>query len=331
MLLAVDVGNSRIKFALFEGDMLVNTANAQTTGFTSADCLRVVGGLAAGALAEGRTITHAGVSSVVPQMTLELLPALRTLSVAQPVVINAALEFGMAMDVENPHTLGPDRLSGAAAVFRYFGVAAAVVDFGTATTISAVDNRGRFIGGTIMPGIYSMLRCLKRDTALLGDATPIDAVAASRLDTVVAPQLDTVVASQLDTVAASRLDTVVAPQLDTVAASRLDTVAAPQLDAVAAPQLDAVAAPPPGRNTGSAMLCGVVYGTAGAVERIMAEMERSTGLSFKVAATGGAAPCVVPHLGRCDLHDPYLVLKGVRAILECAKYDIMVKRPTKEL
>ena len=280
MLLAVDVGNTRIKFALFEGTALVNTACAQTAGFTSADCTRIAERLVADCSTKGCTITRTGVSSVVPQVTLELLPALKNLSATPPVVISPGMEFGMAIDIDTPHTLGPDRLSGAAAVFEHFAAAAAVVDLGTATTISVVDEKGTFIGGTIMPGIYSMLRCLNRDTALL-------------------PQMGRGAAPALN------------------GRTPADAGGRTPIDAGGRTPIDAVAAPP-GRNTESAIVSGVVFGTAGAVERIIAEMERSTGLVFKVAATGGAAPCVLPHLRRCDLHDPNLVLKGVRAICEMA-------------
>jgi len=269
MFLAVDIGNSRIKFAIFDDASIICTAEADTNGVASADCLRIVQGLAASVRAKGRSISQAGISSVVPRATLKILPALTELSAAKPFVITPDIEFGMAIDLDTPHTLGPDRLCAAAAAFEHFGDALAVVDFGTATTISAVDDKGRFIGGSIMPGVYSMLQCLSRDTALLGGATACVSGGATPCD---------------------------------------------NGGASAAPRGSLTASAPPGKNTESAIASGVVFGTAGAVERIIAEMERTTGLRLKVAATGGAAPCVLPHMNGCDLHDPNLVLKGVRVI-----------------
>jgi type III pantothenate kinase len=69
-----------------------------------------------------------------------------------------------------------------------------------------------------------------------------------------------------------------------------------------------------GKDTEGCLLSGVVYGTAGAVERVIEEVEREEGLSYGVAVTGGYLDCIRPYLRRADYVEPDLTLKGLRMI-----------------
>ena len=72
-----------------------------------------------------------------------------------------------------------------------------------------------------------------------------------------------------------------------------------------------------GRDTEQNILSGVVLGTAGAVERIVAEVERAEGVGFQVVLTGGMAHAVQGHMSRPPaLQEPDLTLIGLRAIYE---------------
>lgn len=73
---------------------------------------------------------------------------------------------------------------------------------------------------------------------------------------------------------------------------------------------------PLGKDTMGNMLSGIIYGTAGAVDRIIAEVEEMGGERFKVAITGGYAEVVAPFLKRGDYVEPSLVLKGLKYIYE---------------
>jgi len=71
-----------------------------------------------------------------------------------------------------------------------------------------------------------------------------------------------------------------------------------------------------GKSTTMCIISGMIYGTAGAVERIMRGIEREEGCVFKVAATGGYSSMAVRYMEReCSL-DPDLTLKGLRLIYE---------------
>ncbi|MDP2168097.1 MAG: type III pantothenate kinase [Thermodesulfovibrionales bacterium] len=69
-----------------------------------------------------------------------------------------------------------------------------------------------------------------------------------------------------------------------------------------------------GTDTSGSMLSGIVYGTAGAVERIISETEEMEAETYKVVLTGGNCGLIAPYLRRFDFIEPHLVLKGLRSI-----------------
>ncbi len=71
-----------------------------------------------------------------------------------------------------------------------------------------------------------------------------------------------------------------------------------------------------GRDTASAMLSGIIIGSAGAVMRIIDEVGRKRGRAFRTEATGGYAGLVSPHLGAGVTTDPVLALRGLRLMYE---------------
>jgi len=73
---------------------------------------------------------------------------------------------------------------------------------------------------------------------------------------------------------------------------------------------------PLGKDTIEGMLSGIIYGTAGAVERIVAEVEKTEKEAYKVVVTGGYSEFVSPFLKRIDSIEPNLILKGLKCIFE---------------
>jgi type III pantothenate kinase len=71
-----------------------------------------------------------------------------------------------------PERTGADRLAQASAAWARAGGACVVVSMGTAITVDVVDARGNFLGGLIAPGLRMMARALHRETALLPEVEP---------------------------------------------------------------------------------------------------------------------------------------------------------------
>lgn len=125
--------------------------------------------------------------SVVPEMNsaieaflkAEKLPAWRLSSSRY-----AALSLGDSI----PETTGADRIANILAAKKRFGAPAIAVDFGTATAITAVDAKGVFAGGAILPGVDLQIRSLNQGTAQLPDVPVLTPESALGKDTVSAIQ-----------------------------------------------------------------------------------------------------------------------------------------------
>lgn len=166
MLLAVDIGNTNITLGMVEGGALVATRRAGTPRTTTTDELEL---LLAGLLGlDGRSldaVTAIAVASVVPALTTmtERVAARRGIGV----LVATAGTVPLAIRVDRPGEVGPDRLVNALAAQRLYGTPAVVVDFGTATTFDCVGADGAYVGGAIAPGLELGLDALAARTAKL--------------------------------------------------------------------------------------------------------------------------------------------------------------------
>jgi type III pantothenate kinase len=169
MLLAIDVGNTNVVFALFEGRTIRTRWRIATDPRRTADEYAVwlmqlmeIEGI--GREAVGQVI----VSTVVPR-ALHNLEVLAEKYFGTPALIagESKAEWAMAIDVEEPGSLGADRAVNAIAAHAAHDGDLIVVDFGTATTFDVVDFSGAYKGGIIAPGINLSLDALVNNTAKL--------------------------------------------------------------------------------------------------------------------------------------------------------------------
>ena len=169
MLLAVDVGNTNVVFALFEGREIKArwriATDPRRTGDEYATWLTQLLELEG---FERGDVTSIIVSTVVPRAlhNLEVL-AEKYFKVTPLIAGQGAAEWGMAIDVDEPRSLGADRAVNAIAAHARYPGDLIVVDFGTATTLDAIDFNGAYKGGLIAPGINLSLDALVGNTAKL--------------------------------------------------------------------------------------------------------------------------------------------------------------------
>ena len=169
MLLAVDVGNTNVVFALFDGAEIKTrwriATDPRRTGDEYATWLLQLLAI------EGfnrSDVTRIIYSSVVPRADHNLTVLANKYFDVEPLFAGqgvAAWEF--EIDVEQPHTLGADRALNCIAAHELVGGDMIVVDFGTATKFEAVDFNGAYKGGIIAPGINLSLDALVGKTAKL--------------------------------------------------------------------------------------------------------------------------------------------------------------------
>jgi len=157
--LAVDIGNSRISCGFFSGEHLDETYNFASSEPESAAAHLV-------SLASKINGALISLSSVVPSVQEELI------SIWQPEPANLFQVSARSQTLLSGiyDNMGSDRIANAAAALRDYtsnSQAAVVIDFGTATTLTAVSKDGTFLGGMITLGLAKMVSSLHNHTALL--------------------------------------------------------------------------------------------------------------------------------------------------------------------
>jgi type III pantothenate kinase len=105
--------------------------------------------------------------SVVPSVTERLRIALAGLVSGPVFAVEAGVDLPVKLDVEEPRTVGADRIVNTLAAAHLFGKDTIVVDLGTATTFDCITADGIFVGGVIAPGLQAGQDWLTRQTAKL--------------------------------------------------------------------------------------------------------------------------------------------------------------------
>ncbi|MCA0904696.1 type III pantothenate kinase [Qipengyuania aquimaris] len=169
MLLAADVGNTNVVFALFEGRQIKArwriATDPRRTGDEYAVWLLRLLELQGHARDD---IDQIIIGSVVPRSIHNLTVLAQKYFGIEPLIAGQdAAEWGIAIDVDDPRTLGADRALNTIAAHAKYEGDLIVIDFGTATTIDAVDFTGAYKGGIIAPGINLSLDALVGNTAKL--------------------------------------------------------------------------------------------------------------------------------------------------------------------
>lgn len=155
MLLAVNVGNTQTHAGIFSGQEMAAQWRISTQPRRTADELALIFQefLFFQDLSFSRQVTGVVLSSVVPSQTAAMREMVTRYFHFDPVVVEAGIKTGMPVLVDNPKEVGADRIVNAVAAHAIFGGPAVVIDLGTATTVDAVNERGEFLGGAIVPGI----------------------------------------------------------------------------------------------------------------------------------------------------------------------------------
>lgn len=169
MLLAIDVGNSNTKFAIWDGQNWRAQWRASTLSSRTADeyapWLTQIMGLSNLSFAD---LSACIISTVVPQALFNLRNLSRRYIGAEPMVVgDDGLKIGIEIRIDEPSEAGADRLVNAVGAFIEYGGPAIVIDSGTATTFDVVAADGAFEGGIILPGINLSLQALHEAAARL--------------------------------------------------------------------------------------------------------------------------------------------------------------------
>jgi type III pantothenate kinase len=172
MLLAFDIGNTETTVGLFAGDRLdAHWRLHSTPQRTPDEWASTFTTYLTQAGHSTEEIRAAIVASVAPQVTQSLCDGVKLATRRDPVRVDGSSKLPLVLDVDEPLTVGADRIVNTLAAVERFQKDTIVVDFGTATTFDCITveakGRGRFIGGVIMPGMRTASDDLVRKTAKL--------------------------------------------------------------------------------------------------------------------------------------------------------------------
>ncbi len=159
MLLTIDIGNTLTKYGVYEDDVQIYRLNVPTVHTDTA--------------AElynhelDQTYRAVIISSVVPELKSVYQEFSNKYFNVEPIFVDSSIDLGLKIRYVPAETLGIDRLIAAFAAVEKYGKPCIVCDFGTATTIDAINSRGEFLGGIITPGMDTMRESLFTRTSIL--------------------------------------------------------------------------------------------------------------------------------------------------------------------
>lgn len=161
MLLTIDIGNTNIKTAIFDGEHL----ESFKVHSSAEDIIEYI---------HNSNFSISAICSVSPSKQKVLSELLSSKSVS---IFNASInqKFNLQVKYTTPETLGMDRVCstiGALDIATKKNLLSnnqflITIDFGTATTVNIVSPKKDFIGGLIAPGVQTMLNSLNKNTAQL--------------------------------------------------------------------------------------------------------------------------------------------------------------------
>jgi len=154
VILVFDVGNTNIVLGVFDGSELVGNWRLSTNLHRTADeywiLLNELFSFSGKDMSRVKAVV---ISTVVPPLTFTLERVCNKYFKLNPLVVGPGIKTGLSIKYENPREVGADRIVNAVAAIEKYGGPLIIVDFGTATTFCAINDRGEYMGGAIAPGI----------------------------------------------------------------------------------------------------------------------------------------------------------------------------------
>lgn len=176
MILAIDIGNTNVKIALFKKTKLINVWRLSTdTKRTGDEYLAIIGNLFSTARINPVKIEKTVISSVVPALIGPFVNVAQSLTEKKPLVINS--EIYSKLPISLPETakaeIGTDLFCDALAAWEKYKCPCIITDFGTALSFIAVNQEGHIAGVAIAPGIRTAFNSLFNNTAQI-PAIPLE-------------------------------------------------------------------------------------------------------------------------------------------------------------
>jgi type III pantothenate kinase len=254
MIIACDIGNTHILVGVWKNNKLIKFWRLQSAiQKTEDEFYASIKFLLNESNFKIKDISGIVISSVVPTLTKVFKHLVEKYLNLQPLIVSADLNLGITYKIKYPTRIGADLIANAFAAHKKYGGKTGrknciIVDFGTATTIQLISQKGEFLGTAICPGVETSAESLFKKAAQLG-------------------------------------------QIKLVSPKSII-----------------------GNDTNSAMLSGIILGTAFMVDgfiEIIKENYATLNGEFLTIATGGIADLVCKHTKFIDIVNKNLTLEGL--------------------
>ncbi len=168
MVFAIDTGNTHTVLGYMDGDNVVSSFRIPTDR-KETDCgyaARIKDVLE---LSDMKPEDFEGIiiSSVVPSVSRELRRAVKMVFKRNAYELGVGMDTGLDLTAIPGGVIAPDLEAAAVGAKNRYPLPCVVIDMGTATTITVLDEKGRYIGGAIQPGAMTALNALVSGTSLL--------------------------------------------------------------------------------------------------------------------------------------------------------------------
>ncbi len=170
MILTIDIGNTNIVFALYKdsGTEVFNIRHSTEYKKTEDEYGIFLLNFLSNNHIKLDDIKGVIVASVVPQLNY----VFRAMSVNHlgytPIFVgDDEVKIDLDIKINNPHTLGADRVASSIGAIKKYKGKIILVDCGTATTFDVIGDQNDFVGGIIAPGVMTSIKSLHESTALL--------------------------------------------------------------------------------------------------------------------------------------------------------------------
>lgn len=168
MLLVVDIGNTNITLGLYDNDELKGTFRFTTkTKRTSDEYGIVLTNLLFTSSCKIEDIEGIIISSVVPKLMHSFINAVKKYLKQEPLIVGPGIKTGITINIEDPRSVGADRIVDLAGALAHYPTPCLVLDFGTANTYDYLDANATFTYGVTSPGIEISANALWNNAAKL--------------------------------------------------------------------------------------------------------------------------------------------------------------------
>lgn len=172
MLLVIDAGNTNITIGAYKDDELLFVSRLATEHTLTEDQFAIniksifsINGV------EPEQFIGGIISSVVPEITAALEHGVKKVTGKRPLVLGPGIKTGLNIRIDSPSELGADLAATAVGALAQYPMPCLILDLGTATKVTVLDENGAFLGGAIAPGVKTSLNALAKDASQLSQIT----------------------------------------------------------------------------------------------------------------------------------------------------------------